>query len=449
LYIRRPPLGEGKLGFRKRRPTLPYWRLIFYLSALAAALYVYLRMDYFQPRVLAQIGPPPTATPSAQMYADWGYEAYMQGDLAIAAEHYRMAASVDPTNVEYPVEQARLLVLDNRLEEGLAVAEQAILQAPEQPGPYAVKAMALDWMGRPDEAVIAALQAIEIDPNHAPAHAYLAEAYTDLGRWTQAREQAELAVSLDPYDVDARRDYAYVLEFMGDYEGAVQQYQQALALHPNLLHLLYGLARNYRGAGQTDLAVQTFQEIIERTPDDPQPYTELGRTYFELREDAAAQEYLEQAVDLVRAHNQAALEADPNAEPEIYVPAWTRLGMVYFTRRNYESAIEIFEEAIQYGEKRGEPIPLEAYYVTGAAYFYLDECTKAVPLLFRALELNEEGANDPLATDNVLRGLVLCRDYADHPVALQFPEGYEEPEVVLERPGQFADEGEPQSDEEQ
>ncbi|HEC21503.1 MAG TPA: tetratricopeptide repeat protein, partial [Chloroflexi bacterium] len=176
---------------------------------------------------------------------------------------------------------------------------------------------------------------------------------------------------------------------------------------------------------------------------DPLPYVELGKTFFEIRDDAAAQSFLEQAVELVcedcPLYTYEELEEIPLEEREIpetiYMPAWTRLAMVYFTRRNYEDAIATFEEAIAWGEAHDEPVPLEAYYVTGAAYFYLNECDKAVPRLFHALDIYEqERLEDEAALNNILSGLVLCRDYARPPYPLQFPEGYEEPEVLLELP---------------
>ncbi len=43
----------------------------------------------------------------------------------------------------------------------------------------------------------------------------------------------------------------------------------------------------------TDQAINTFVQIAIRTPEDPLPYVELGKTYFEVRDDDAAQEYLD------------------------------------------------------------------------------------------------------------------------------------------------------------
>jgi tetratricopeptide (TPR) repeat protein len=451
MYIKREPLGRGRLAFKKRRARYPLVLIALYLGILAAALYVYLRMDTIQPRVLAALGPAPTPTLSVGELTALAQQAYLDGKLELAAEYYRQAAEVEPQNVQVLTDLARVLTLEEQLDEALAVAEHIILIAPEDPRGYAAKARVLDWQGNYDQAVTEALRAIELDPNYAPAHAYLGEAFADLGRLRQAREQVELAVQLDPYNVDVRRNYGYVLEFYGDYLGAVQQYQQALRLHPNLLDLWYGLARNYRGSGQTDLAIQTFQQIIIRTPDDPYPYVELGKTYFEIRDDAAAQEALEQAVSLVCPDcplytydegRRTPLEERQLPE-QIYMPAWTRLGMVYFTRRNYEDAIAIFEEAIAWGEANDQTVPLEAYYVTAAGYYYLDLCAEAVPRSLEALDIYQRRRlEDPAALNNILSVFVLCRDYARDPYVYTgagftngFPDGYQEPDVLIERPG--------------
>ena len=73
-----------------------------------------------------------------------------------------------------------------------------------------------------------------------------------------------------------------------------------------------------------------------------------------------------------------AIEVDP-----AYGPAQAHLGMVYYTRRYYEKAIEYLEQAIANGATSEE-----YYYTLGLSYVYLDRCAEARPWLEKALELN-------------------------------------------------------------
>jgi tetratricopeptide (TPR) repeat protein len=457
MYIKRSPLGQGNLTFKKRRVRYPVLLVVLYLAIMAAAVLTFLNIDKLQPRVNALLGPAPTATLQPEVVVKQAEDAYHAGDLAKSAQIYQQAAQISPQDVAILTAYARILTLNQQLAEANIVADRIISIAPEDPRGYAIKARVLDWEGQYQDSVISSLKAVELDNSYAPAHAYLAEGYADLGRLQQARQQAELAIQLDPYNVDARRNYGYILEFYGAYGSAIQQYQQARLLEPNLLDIWYGLARNYRGAKQMEQAIATFNEIAIRTPNDPGIYVELGKTYFEMREDDAAQENLEQAVALVckacPLYDSNAILSDPNfltksrnLPDRIYMPAWSRLGQVYFTRRNYESAIAVLEEAIGCGEKSAcgqtpKDVPVEAYYVTASAYFYLDHCDLADQRANKALDVYvTDKLDDPNALRNILCVFTLCRDSADHPLTYQatgftngFPDGYTEPNCIITR----------------
>ncbi|MBN1430592.1 MAG: tetratricopeptide repeat protein [Anaerolineae bacterium] len=457
MYIRRTPLGQGHLTFRKKKLRYPVILILLYLAVLLAALCAFWQVDRLQTKVAAMIGPSPTPTPLPEDLIRQAEESFYAGDLTNTIEFYQQASEIEPDNIQVLTALAHALTLDKQYQEALAVTEQIILLAPEDPRGYAAKSRALSWSGQHDSAIVAALRAIEIDSKYALAHAYLAEAYTYIGQLRLAREQAELAVQLDPYDADVRRNYAVVLEYYGFYNRAVQQYIQALQIQPNRLDLMYGLGWNYRGAGQYDQSIATFREIMVRTPDDPYIYVELGKTYYEIRDDDAAQSVLQQAVRLVcedcplHSFNEILATSTPafldrtdrEIPEEINLSAWVRLGQVYYTRRNYENALEILEEAIGYGEKHNEEVRIEAYYVTASAYYYLDRCELAVPRAKQTFDLYlERKLEDSLALTNILSVFVLCRDYARHPYILTepgftngFPDNYEEPDVIVKRGG--------------
>ncbi len=458
MYIKREPLGRGNLTFRQRKPRFPFLLILAYVLILGAALFVFFRMDQIQPKVLAAFGPSPTPTLSVEELRSMGDAAYQKGDLDQASAYYGEAAQLAPNDVDVLFNYARLLTLTDKTDNlslALTIADQAIRVAPDDPRGYAAKARALNWSGQVDQSAVEALRAIELDPNYALGHAYLAESYADLRQLRQARDEAELAIQLDPYSVDARRNYAYVLEWYGDYGGAIQQYEQALQLNANLLDLWYGLARNYRGAGMIQQAVDTYNQILMRTPEDPHPYIELGKTWFEVRDDEAAQISLERAVRLVCAdcplHSYQQVEQNGYTVPANELPetidqsAWLQLGMVYFTRRNYEDSLAIYEELIAWDKAHNADVPIEAYYVTAAAYYYIDHdsngrplCDLAIPRAHLALNMYEDQRMDnPTVLKNILSVYVLCRDYANTPPTqpVVFPVGFAEPDVIVQRPG--------------
>lgn len=470
MYIKRSPLGEGNLKFRRRR-RFPVFFIMLYFTVLIVALFVWWQADRFRPMVMSAIGPEPAPTLAAPELSVLAYDAYMSGDIDDAISFYRQAYELQPENLDLMDQYAFALAIDFWIDstreqsviESLQIAEDMVLLAPDDPRGYAAKARALNFQGFYPEANLEALRAIERDPDFVYGHIYLAESYTYLGRLRQALEQANIAVEMAPYNVEARRSYATILEYYGDYDGAIAQYEQSLRIEPNRLDLLYGRARNLRAAGRTDEAVSMFGEIISLDPEDPLPYVELGKTYFEIRDDDAAQNYLQSAVEKYCADcplNTEVWNLDDGEywptgnEPrprlaelpqEVFMPAWQRLGMVYLTRRNYEDAIDILEEAIVWGETNSVDVPVEMHYVVASAYYYRASCEQSVAHAATAFNLyNERELNDQNALINTLRIFVLCRDYnfSGNPVRYQgpgfvngFPEGYVEPSVVVEAPG--------------
>jgi tetratricopeptide (TPR) repeat protein len=409
MYVRRDRSG---LSFGKKRRHTPRWRYALWLMGLVFTAVVIWQFDRVQPKVLHQLGIGPTPTAPTHVHANAGYEAYIAGDLEIAIEEFREAVRQEPRNVDYLYELARLLVWthfgreaagQNRVEQAVALADQAIEADPNDPRGYAIKCKALDWAGRPNEGIPFCQEAIDIDPTFAESYGYLGEASADVKRWAVAQEYGEQAVTLNPNSVDAHRDYAFTLSAVGAFEATIQQLEIAVALHPNLLPLQFELARFYRVVDLNENAIGIYDRIRGQDPNNPTVYTELCSAYFEIREDSFAQDFCEQAMEL-----------DPN-----YQPAALQSGMVYYTRRNYESAIEAFNTCAclaDGGDCDNDPdtpdapgtgdYPVECWYLRGLAHYYLAECGVAVPILTRSLFLTDRPEIKSIAYD----GLEYCRD---------------------------------------
>ncbi len=85
-----------------------------------------------------------------------------------------------------------------------------------------------------------------------------------------------------------------------------------------------------------------------------------------------------------------AIEIDPE-----YGPAYAHLGRLYYTRLNWEAAVENLTRAMDLGVRNEE-----YFYELGLAYVYLDDCDNAMIWLEKALEENPES---PPALEGIRR----------------------------------------------
>jgi tetratricopeptide (TPR) repeat protein len=360
-------------------------RLLFFLAwlaAMAVVIVVIWRFDAVQPQVLAMVQPPaPTLT--APTLARQGYEAYMAGDLPGAERLLGQSVQMDPA-IDTLYEYGRMLLLQDKGDAGLAVADQAITLASDDPRGYALKVYALDILGRAEEAIPFGLTALEIDPNFAPTYAFLSGAYQSTARWGTAREMGARAVELDPNNLDARRQFAFALNWIGRYDLVVEQLEAAIQLNPNLDFLYFELAGAFSGLKNYSAMIGIYEHVLALQPENTKAMVRMCETYFTMRIDNYAQYWCEQALD-----------RDPNDSR-----ALKQVGMIYYTRRNYESSIEAFDQCVSLSGAQY----IECWYLRGLAYYRLGECEIGIPILQEALNYTQ----DDLIRTNILDGLYLC-----------------------------------------
>lgn len=390
IRIRR---DRSSLSFSDRRAGGRKWLFIAWTATMVVLALVVWQFDTLQPQVVALLGQGAAPTVSANALANQGYEAYLRGDLETAETQLGTAAQQDPANIGVLYEYARVLLMQDKAEQGLAVAEQIIQLAPGDPRGYAVQVNALDLLDRSEEAIPIGLSALELNPSFAPTYAYLSGAYNSLGRWASAQDMGRRAIELDPANIDARRYYAFSMMWVGRYDIAVEQLEAAVQLHPYLDFLYFELALAYSGLPSDTEQQETrnraamvaiYQTVLDMEPDNVQALVRMCETYFGLRIDDYAQAYCEDA-----------LELDPTL-----ARAWAQVGQIYFTRRNYESAIDAFETCVNLAGSQY----IECWYLRGLAHYYLAECDEAVPILQEAMAYAEV---EPIPSI-IREGLELC-----------------------------------------
>ncbi|HML20773.1 MAG TPA: tetratricopeptide repeat protein [Aggregatilinea sp.] len=397
MYIRR---DNSNLHFgHYRRHGVSRWLLGVWFVVMVIIATLLWRFNDVQGWALSSIGAAPTPTLDAVTLARMGERAYLQGDLEAAIGYYGEAARLAPQDIDIKFEYGRMLIYRSyagrtyqyRAGEALTVAQDAVDVAPDNARAQALYCFALMENGRAEEAIGSCLRATQLDPNYAEAHAYLALAYYSAQRPNQAFDEADRAVRLNPNSLDAHRALALSLAYVGPFNAAIQQYEQAIQIHPRLDALYFELAQYYVALSNFDGAQAAFDQVLQMDPDNVKAYTRKCEAFFRDRKDTEAQVACEQAVEL-----------DPT-----YPEAYRQLGMVQYTRRNYEGAIESFETCTTLQDQQGIALAdqeIQCYYIRGLAEALLDRCDRAWEDLQSAMAMNPEES----IKNQISQGLQMC-----------------------------------------
>jgi protein O-GlcNAc transferase len=398
---------------RRRRSSGSRFLFVYGLFLGAILVVIFTQFDRLQLAALDAVGMAPTPTPFASTLATEGAEAYLAGDVAAAATLFEQAHRQQPNNLSYAYEYGKMLIELNRAQEVLqpayylgdkSLADWIIDLNPADPRGYALKTKALVWVGSPAEAIPVGVSGLERDRNFAPLHAALGRAYTSIGRYQQGLVHGETATELDPLDIDARRSYAYSLIWVGARGEAINQLEDAISINPNLTAPYFEIAVQYLATGQEEMAVAAYEHILSLTPRDEKAHLRLCETYSRVGQNDRAQGYCEDALAI---------------NPE-YAPAWRQVGQARYTRRNYEGAIEAFNNCVSFGSTE-----IECWYLRGLAHYYLGQCDQAWTILTESLPMAEALPDKDPIIANIREGLrlttVSCANYSGRALPTDIP----------------------------
>ena len=189
----------------------------------------------------------------------------------------------------------------------------------------------------------------------------------------------------------------------GEYDKAVIEFEKSIELDPDQTESYYYLGQCYlqkgiieynnknilkayslyRKANEiSEQVVLKYKKIIQDNPEDLNSYLRLGYIYevksivpFINEYDKALEYYLKAlALDFV----------SESKNTGIYVYLNTRLGSIYFQKKDYSQAIEHLGKAISIFSYKDN---VEAYYYLGLSYDKIGETEKAREYLSRVIEL--------------------------------------------------------------
>ncbi len=397
--------------FSRRRNTTRLSFIAFMLVLiLGIPAVAYWQQDSIRMLAMDVAGFAPTPTPYAAERVMAGQDALIQGDTRQAADLFERAVTQQPNNISYLYEYGMTLIELERNDEAYEMGLQIIEMEPNDARGYALAANAIAY-SNPTEAIQLALRGVELGGQFAPLHSSLAISYTLVFRYQEALRQGDLAVRLAPMDANARRAYAFPLIYTGDNAEAIRQLEQAIAINPNLTGAYFELAALYRtqGINRPEQAVAIYNAVLEIEPENERAYLRLCETY-------AAVGLFQEAEPFCN----SALEIDPE-----YSSAWRMRGQLRYSRRNYEGAIESFEQclALSRDDEPGfDEVEIECLYIRGLAHYFLAECDLAWDWLSESLN-HPEAAGSVL--DSITTGMynvtVRCPGYSGRTLPTAIP----------------------------
>ena len=235
---------------------------------------------------------------------------------------------------------------DNKYDEAISMANQAIESYPDQNGFIYLQATAYTELGEIDLAKASFQRSIKMDPKHKQSHLGLANLYYNMGKYIYAALSFGDVVYLDSQHRDAR--YMQGLSYFN-----AQEWGLAASVWEDLLHYQnqHPLVRNLL----------------------PQAYYILAVEYNRLGEPGLGRTSFEKALSV-------------NSNSYAWLPgAFRSLGRFYQDKTMYKESLSAFQEVLEL-----RPNDSSAYTGMGVTYWKMNEYQLAKAAWNRSLQINPE-----------------------------------------------------------
>lgn len=240
-------------------------------------------------------------------------DSYRQrGELAAAARDFRAAATLDSSS-PVPLEAlADVYYERQRYNRAIDTYERRLRLDSRTPIIHYKLALAHYQAGHRGDAMRVLADALALDPRMPDAHYLLGLCLRDQEQPQDAVEAFERAVTLAPGMIPAREELAALYEELGRYSNQLEQLQVLAALDSAHVQRQVAVGTAHARAGHPDAAALTLANALERSPDEPLIYQEIGRMWLNVAEtggDPTAVQKALEAFDHVGAGPAASSEA--------------------------------------------------------------------------------------------------------------------------------------------
>jgi len=264
------------------------------------------------------------------VHAAIGSVAFEEGDLDTAAEHYRMAAELDPGSSVYPVHLAEALINRGKQEEAVEVLKETLKTRPTSMPANVLIGQAYFQLQQYEEARKHLEMGVEMGPEYTNAYYSLARTCAALGDQEKSKEYLATFKNLQAQEAQLHRDTlktlndtrgirqvvcetytaaAQVYIAHGDYQQGEEHLTKGAEFSANAVECRIVLAWLYERQGRTDEALQTLAELGERAQNNLRAQMSIASAYTRLDRFDEAESAYRKAIELtpLRAGGYAAL----------------------------------------------------------------------------------------------------------------------------------------------
>jgi len=214
-----------------------------------------------------------------------------RGESEAAIDRFRSVTRREASYAPAYYNLGRSLLDTARVDEAIAVFEQAVRLAPDDGSFHSGLARALRQAGRLDETAASLGRALEIDPESDEAHQLMGLTLRAMGRETESTAHLERvgrrssSVVHDPWLLEVQR-LASSLEILlsragvyikqGQLDNAIELLERACVAYPERAAVHRSLADVYREVGRSQEAVDAYLRAIGLEPQDADAHASLA-----------------------------------------------------------------------------------------------------------------------------------------------------------------------------
>ncbi len=193
--------------------------------------------------------------------------------------------NLNPTGVATArLSEAEGYYLAGNLNEGLAAAQQAWREYPQEPDVYRVLAYLHMSRGEYPPAAQAAYRAVELDPGNAASYAILGQVYLTFGLMPQAEQTLATALQQFPQDAMLLAELADLRFRRQQLNAAVLTAQQALQANPEDGYTSALLGMHYLKKRKFHQAVPLLRSAVRIYPFRPDYLRDFGIAAFKMND---------------------------------------------------------------------------------------------------------------------------------------------------------------------